>query len=1272
MRMRATISHYLPSRAAHLIGALCAVALLAGCGGSGGDGGGGAASPPPPPPPPPPANQAPIASFVAATSVAAGAPLPLDAAASSDPDNDVLTFSWDFGDGTRGGGAQIAHVFPAGGNYTVTLTVADGRGATATATRAINVQAAPAPGTPVQTTVFASDSTGPLSDVVVGVVGGNASTNTGVDGKAAIATGVGAPLQLRLSKGGYADQFKTVHLPAGAASGYLEVKMHAREAPLTLTDAAAGGTLTGKDGSVIVFGAGSLVDAGGNPVSGPVQVNVTPIDVGASTGAFPGQFQGYQAAGTRGLIASYGTVEYVLTKNGAPVQLAPGRTATIEIPLYTSLNLNGSSVAPGDVIPLWSLDERTSAWVQEGQGTVVTNFASPSELALRAEVGHFSWWNCDQWLGAVPDGSYNPRIKCCIKDEPNGPCKENSGDVCEHSGTGPGNASSGNSANSARVRLMAANPATRRLPATAAFTTASALEGAVLPMPADLDVTLVSSARNGTYRGTRVVRGAAGVQEDVTVTVLPVSGGGSNDTIMLPWDQVYSMQAIAEIDRYKLALPVGPGFELRVAQAASSLTGSVKVIRPNGSVVAQVPFTGSAAYIAEPTVATAGDYTIEIIAGSNAPGAYRLDAASFGTCSSSAPLALPASPGINLGPQQARCFDVTLAADEVIRIAAVQAHNNIAGSFSFSTAGGVQLLAAREYPAGLSGPRDILTGVAVAGTYRLRIVNTSLNSGLFEFTVSKPAAEILNVPDARTLNDLAIDTPRLYVIKPPADGLFHLTLAASGMQAGVDINPMLSAFLVGCATCSTPVTQTMARVARAPSPVLPVAIVFRNVGAAGSVVVSTGVPTVIARDTDVSGTVGATPAVYTFEGSAGDPIAFAIARPENSGSLATLGVFAPSGGTVSGTVPTLAESGPYTAFVDADSGGSNPFTFRVNNAPAPVPLALTPPLTEQTVDLPLGQVRRYTFNLAQGGLVGLNLATPGVLNLVASIGGINEGAIATPTSGSGPFDVATPPVFVNSAGNYTLTLRSQSTDLERARGVAIVGVRAPVPVDATPNAVNGGTLGYNAWTSYRYVVPAGGRYLLRVRSAASPSQLAATVWASTSPLSNYAGEFTSSWSTVFGSTEALGLLAAGTYTMTVRSATTGAVATPFAASLVNLEEPAVLAPNAAASAGMLDTDGERDYFSFDGTGGLSYTVRVTAAFAGTVRVRKRSPNADFTARLNEMNNLGGTPLGFAAGVELAVPITIPNDAQFGNGVYIVEIVSEGTATGAYSVRVASP
>ena len=66
---------------------------------------------------------------------------------SNDPDGNPLSFHWDFGDGSTGGGETTSHTFASGGTMTVVLTVLDSGGLSATSVIQITVEA---PSTPVE------------------------------------------------------------------------------------------------------------------------------------------------------------------------------------------------------------------------------------------------------------------------------------------------------------------------------------------------------------------------------------------------------------------------------------------------------------------------------------------------------------------------------------------------------------------------------------------------------------------------------------------------------------------------------------------------------------------------------------------------------------------------------------------------------------------------------------------------------------------------------------------------------------------------------------------------------------------------------------------------------------------------------------------------------------------------------------------------------------------------------------------------------------------
>jgi PKD repeat protein len=89
-------------------------------------------------------NQNPIPSF---TSTPTSLNVAFNASASVDLDGSIVSYAWNFGDGTTGSGVSPSHPYGAPGTYQVTLTVTDDDGATGVLTQPVTVSIANQPPT---------------------------------------------------------------------------------------------------------------------------------------------------------------------------------------------------------------------------------------------------------------------------------------------------------------------------------------------------------------------------------------------------------------------------------------------------------------------------------------------------------------------------------------------------------------------------------------------------------------------------------------------------------------------------------------------------------------------------------------------------------------------------------------------------------------------------------------------------------------------------------------------------------------------------------------------------------------------------------------------------------------------------------------------------------------------------------------------------------------------------------------------------------------------
>lgn len=531
----------------------------------------------------------------------------------------------DFADGGRATGAQVTHLFASAGSYTVTLLVADGRGGVATSAQAITVSAGATPSATATVAVRVRDHGIALSGATVRVLQSGATVVTDAQGLASIAVGVGARQTLRVEAAGYARQTRVLDLAAGTTTGFLEVGMRVAGSLQVLPAIENGGTLASPEGAKVVLAPGSLVTTMGGAVTGAVEARLTPVDVVADTPSFPGKFEGYDSGGQSGLLLSWGTADFTFTQNGNALNLAPGARATVELPLYSLVDTDGSVLAEGDVFPLWALDESNGVWIQEGTGTVVASAAAPLGYVLRAEVGHFSWWNHDRFA----DG-YQGEGGCCIDSNFDGACDGPT--MCYVRGRT-------NCAGSICGSRDAASP-----PAWMADDIIASGATKSLLLPALYPVELEGATDNGTTTGRVVISGT----KDTTVPfmlvlqpAMPAPTGPTGLLITLPHDHNYASGPSGSVATFEFNAVQNDVVLVSVERTAGSLLqGQVRLYAPaSASVPVDTASFGATAATIIRSV-TNGKYTLQIDGDLNEPGGFRLVVKAIG----SAPYVVSVSP----------------------------------------------------------------------------------------------------------------------------------------------------------------------------------------------------------------------------------------------------------------------------------------------------------------------------------------------------------------------------------------------------------------------------------------------------------------------------------------------------------------------------------------------------------------------------------------------------------------------------------------------------
>lgn len=141
--------------------------------------------------------------------------------------------------------------------------------------------------------------------------------------------------------------------------------------------------------------AGALVDRAGSPPAGPVRVELATVDL-QTPGQMPGDWGAVDPTGDDYVMESFGAGSVEVSAGVAPLNIAPGESATVRIPVDPRQLASGATPPP--TMPLLSYDPQRGLWVEEGEMTLAN---SPTGPVYEAKVSHLSEFNAD--FRAEPD-----------------------------------------------------------------------------------------------------------------------------------------------------------------------------------------------------------------------------------------------------------------------------------------------------------------------------------------------------------------------------------------------------------------------------------------------------------------------------------------------------------------------------------------------------------------------------------------------------------------------------------------------------------------------------------------------------------------------------------------------------------------------------------------------------------------------------------------------------------------------------------------------------
>jgi hypothetical protein len=226
----------------------------------------------------------------------------------------------------------------------------------------------------------------------VTVSGGGKTVNTAADGTFTLANLPAGPVNLTVSRNGYAPGYATAQSSNSAADALIvNIKTNGTAQNYDPTTSQSFSQVTEAGPYRLTLSANSLDTSVTTDTT--LSVNITPLDPTKEVNALPGNL----VSGGSQVLLPVTFAEFSIQDSvGTRINLNAAASATVELPIPPALRAN---YPDGSIIHCYAYDPVTGQWADFVNGTVGPSSVDGTTPVLNASIRHFSWY------GGAPQGT---------------------------------------------------------------------------------------------------------------------------------------------------------------------------------------------------------------------------------------------------------------------------------------------------------------------------------------------------------------------------------------------------------------------------------------------------------------------------------------------------------------------------------------------------------------------------------------------------------------------------------------------------------------------------------------------------------------------------------------------------------------------------------------------------------------------------------------------------------------------------------------------------